>query len=108
MLGGAVEAPKPKKSRQRDVDFAEGGSSNAMAGKGDRTRTSPADAAAPQRAGATGHRTDNDTKKFAKGGEKTPPVGGVAFRAVGGAVGTGPAVPEGDGVSWKDRIKGRR
>jgi len=79
-----------------------------MFGKGDRTVTAPSAAAGKQRAGATGHQTSDSGGKFAKGGEKTPPVGGVAFRAVGGVVGTGPALPEGDGVSWKDRIKGRR
>src|SRR5262249_60536225 len=69
VLGGVVEAPKPKLSKQRDGDFAEGGGSNRMAGKGDRTKTSPTDAAGKQQPGGTGHRTGGGTQKLAKGGE---------------------------------------
>src|SRR5215831_14206400 len=45
--GGAVEAAA-KKSKQRGVDFAEGGGSK-MLGKGDRTVTASSDAAEKQR-----------------------------------------------------------
>ena len=87
VLGGVVEAPKPKLSKQRDGDFAEGGGSNRMAGKGDRTKTSPTDAAGKQQPGGTGHRTGGDTKKLAKGGEIRA-VGGMSRPARGGECGT--------------------
>jgi len=82
--GGEVAVPKPKKSVARNTPFAKGGDSDAMAGKGDRTTTSSADSANPQRPGSTGHRTGGDAKKLAKGGE----VGGVARKALPGRCGT--------------------
>ena len=72
-IGGEVKAPQPKKSKSSRADFAEGGRT-AMHGRGDRTVTDDADAARPQRAGATGHATSGGKKK---GG----PLGGVANRA---------------------------
>src|SRR5215471_7094054 len=56
-IGGAVEAPKKKASKQHDADFAEGGESDRMFGKGDRTKVAPSEAANPQKPGGTGHRT---------------------------------------------------
>src|SRR5262249_31623526 len=80
--GGAVEAPQKK-----STPFAKGGGREEMFGKGDRTRTSPTDAAGKQQPGGTGHRTGGDTKKLAKGGEIRA-VGGMSRPARGGECGT--------------------
>src|SRR5262245_35062785 len=84
--GGAVEAPKKKASKQHDADFAEGGESNRMAGRGDRTKTDTEDSAGPQTAGRTGSISKNNPK-FAGGGGKKEGLGGIARPARGGQTG---------------------
>src|SRR5262249_13529341 len=84
VVGGAVEAP-PKKSKEGNAGFAEGGGAK-MLGKADRTVTDKTDAAGKQQPGATGHRTGSD-KKLAKGGEVRT-VGGASRPARGGECGT--------------------
>src|SRR5262245_63158711 len=81
-FGGEVTRPQPKKSKQRDVDFAEGGGSDRMLGRGDRTVTSHA--ADKQQAGSTGHRAaSRGGGRFAEGG-KVKVTGGAARPAKGG------------------------
>jgi hypothetical protein len=101
--------PKPKKpSRERPATYNEGGDT-PMHGKGDRTRTSTADAAGLQRPGRT-DQTSKENPRFPEGGRRQQATeagegkvqhvrvaGGLAFRAMPGACGTGTeTIPEGE------------
>ena len=96
VLGGAVEAPKPKLSKGRDGDFAERGGSNRMAGKGDRTKTAPEDAAGKQQAGGTAHKTSEvagSLLRVEKGSARS-----VVHR---GQLRAGSAPPRGRSEEWR-------
>jgi hypothetical protein len=68
VLGGSVPEAPPKKSKPLRADPAEGGTTR-MAGKGDRTKTSDADAAGKQQPGRTGHKTLDRGSQLAEGGD---------------------------------------
>jgi len=74
------------KSKLKKAAFAKGGGPR-MLGKGDRTITAESEAAAPQGAGVTGHRTRDRGGKYAEGG-KVKVTGGVARPARPGSCGT--------------------
>src|SRR5262245_65418826 len=57
-IGGEVPTASPKKSTPLRAALAEGGDSR-MLGRGDRTKTSDADAAGTQHPGSTAHKTSS-------------------------------------------------
>jgi hypothetical protein len=67
--GGEVPTPKPKKTAALRADLAEGGDTS-MAGRGDRTKTSDADAAGTQHPGSTAHKTSSRGSLLAAGGSR--------------------------------------
>jgi hypothetical protein len=69
--------PRPKQSRQRPVEFAEGGAKGRMFKQ---------QAAAPQKPGGTAHAVKGSAPgaKAAKGGPKTPTGPGLALPAAPG------------------------
>src|SRR5262245_17010751 len=100
--------PKPKKSSaQRGATYAEG-SDTSMHGKGDRTKTSTPDSAGPETPGRTAA-ISKSNPKFAEGGTKRqasaglPPrvAGGLAYRAMPGATGTGTEVIAAGEKHWR-------
>jgi hypothetical protein len=80
-------AAKGKKSSQRPAALARGGGRDRMLGKGDRTQTASSDAAGPQHAGGTAHKTSRTGGKFAAGGEKVQHIGGLSRPAKAGQCG---------------------
>jgi hypothetical protein len=68
-IGGEVTAPKPKKATPLRADLAEGGDTK-MLGKGDRTKTSPTNAAGTQHPGSTAHKTSSRGSMLAEGGSQ--------------------------------------
>ena len=61
--------PRPKKPTLVRASLARGGSTS-MAGRGDRTKTSDADAAGTQQPGGTAHKTPSRGSQLAEGGKQ--------------------------------------
>jgi hypothetical protein len=87
-IGGEVPEAPPKTSRPLRANLAEGGETS-MHGKGDRTKTAPADAAGKQQPGSTAHKTSSRGSMLAEGGDTPMFKRQAADPAQGGKTGKG-------------------